>query len=59
MNNIKEDRALLDVRAWKERSYQNNKQLSIEDYIRKLEELAQKIMTEYGFELEHVPVERA
>lgn len=57
MNNTQEDRALLDVRTWKDRSYQANKQLSIEEYIKKLENLAKKIMAEYGFELEQVSIE--
>jgi hypothetical protein len=52
MNKYKEEKSLLKVREWKEKSYQASKNLSDEEYIERLRATAQKIMSEYRFHLE-------
>jgi len=54
VNKYKEEKSLLKVREWKEKSYQENKNLSAEEYIRKLKATAQKIMSEYNLNLERI-----
>jgi len=54
MNKYKEEKSLLKVREWKEKSYQESKNLSAEEYIRKLKATVQKIMSEYNLNLERV-----
>jgi hypothetical protein len=54
MNKYKEEKSLLKVREWKEKSFQESKNLSADEYIEKLKATAQKIMSEYHFSLENV-----
>ncbi|MCP4108822.1 MAG: hypothetical protein GY749_25305 [Desulfobacteraceae bacterium] len=54
MNKHEEEKSLLKVREWKEKSYQESKNLSEEEYIEKLKTTAQKIMSEYHLHLERV-----
>ncbi len=54
MDKYKEEKSLLKVREWKEKSYQESKNLSAQEYIRKLKVTVQKIMSEYHLQLERV-----
>jgi len=54
MNKHKEEKSLLKVREWKKKSYEESKDLSAEEYIRKLEATARKIISEYNLQLERV-----
>ncbi len=54
MDKHREEKSLLKVREWKEKSYEESKNLSADEYIGKLKATAQKIMSEYDLHLERV-----
>lgn len=51
MTNYQEEPSLLEVRAWKERCYQEDRHLTDVEYLKKLKEVSARLKAEYHFNL--------
>jgi len=47
MTNYQEEPSLLEVRAWKEQCYQEDRHLTNEEYLKKLKEVTARLKAEY------------
>lgn len=51
--NKTEEHSLLEVRAWKEQCYQEDKDLSFKEYREKLDRIIQNLIITYHIRLQH------
>jgi len=51
MTNYQEEPSLLEVRQWKEQCYQEDRGLTNEEYLKKLEQLVERVSVEYQLNL--------
>ena len=51
MTNYQEEPSLLEVRQWKEQCYQEDRWLTNEEYLKKLEQLVERVSVEYQLNL--------
>lgn len=56
MDEFKEDRSLLEVREWKEKCYEENKDLTDAEYVDKLRTISEEMQKKYGYKLERVSI---
>lgn len=54
MDEIKEDRSLLEVREWKMQCYEEDKDLTDQEYMEKLRKISDDMQAKYGYRLERV-----
>ena len=51
---LQESQSLLEVRQWKEEVYQETKDLTVQEYLKRVEQIARQVKEEYHLSLQQV-----